>query len=76
MIIMLFKNIKWLFNGRPMIIYPGYYCGCCGKYCEEEHKVKNYYTKKDWFISREDWSKYDFVWFDTWGLCPKGCDDL
>lgn len=51
--------LKWLFN-KTYIEYPGYSCGCCGRWWNEKFKVPTYKADK---------------WWDTWGLCPskKGC---
>ena len=49
---------KWLGNGRPMIKYEGYTCGCCGRGWKIPFEIPEYESCGDWA--------------DTWGLCPKG----
>ena len=49
--------LKWLLSGRPYIEYPGYHCGCCGKWVDDPFSMPTYKSIGSW---------------DTWGLCPKG----
>lgn len=49
------KWIKWIKKGKPYKEYPGFHCGCCGKWTEEKFKIPEY--------------KSNGEWFDTWGLC-------
>lgn len=53
------QYLKWLFN-KTYVTYPGYNCGCCGRWWDKEFKVPTYKANKFW---------------NTWGLCPeeKGC---
>ena len=55
------RRIKWFFNGKPMIKYPGYNCGCCGSWNSEPFEIPEWYS--------------DGKWWDTWGLCQKCIDD-
>ena len=48
---------RWRKSGSPVFVYPGYNCGCCGKYIKEEIEVPTYESLGSW---------------DTWGLCPEG----
>jgi hypothetical protein len=54
-------KIKWILQGKPMIEYTGYNCGCCGKWVEEKFKVPTY----------QSWGE----WYDTWGLCKECCSE-
>lgn len=49
------KWLKWILKGKPMITYPGYNCGCCGKWIEEEFSIPEY--------------KSEGEYWDTIGLC-------
>lgn len=51
------KWIKWIIVGKPMIDYPGFNCGCCGKWVKKSFSVRKYRS-----VSR---------WWDTWGLCDQ-----
>lgn len=58
----LFRKIKWYFQGKPMLSYPGYRCGCCGKWINEPFEIPTY----------ESCGEY----WDGWGTCPgKGCQN-
>ena len=61
MIKKLIAKLKWIRQGRPMIKYPGFGCGCCGKYWAIPFEVPTYESSGKWW--------------DTWGVCPpgKGC---
>jgi hypothetical protein len=48
--------LNWVKNGKPMIKYPGFHCGCCGCWTEFEFEVPE--------CDSDDW-------WDTWGLCEK-----
>ena len=50
-------KLKWFLNGKPMIKYPGYTCGCCGAGVMKEFEVP------EWNSAGE--------WWDTWGLCEE-----
>lgn len=54
----LFRWLKWIFEGRPTIKYPGKNCGCCGTWIGEEFTIPAYQSNGGWW--------------DTWGLCEKG----
>ncbi len=56
-LVLLYKYISWLIRGKPMITYPGFNCGCCGKYTAKPFSIRDY--KSD-------------GWLDNWGLCDKG----
>lgn len=53
-----FRWLKWLWNGKPVITYPGHCCGCCGTWMWEEFTIPTY--------------KSGGEWWNTWGLCPEG----
>lgn len=53
-----FRSISWRHRGRPMIKYPGFTCGCCGRGWKIPFEIRDY----------ESCGKY----WDTWGLCPEG----
>jgi len=60
----LIKYIKWLREDKPMITYPGYHCGACGRWVDEEFSIPKY--------------KSMGKWDDTWGLCKqciKECEE-
>jgi hypothetical protein len=50
--------LKWLLH-KEYVEYPGYNCGCCGRWIDKPFKVRLY--------------KADPFW-DTWGLCPSTID--
>jgi len=53
---------RWRKSGSPVFVYPGFNCGCCGKYTKEEFEVPTYETLGP------NW--------DTWSLCldtPEAC---
>ena len=54
----LFSYIKWLLHSKPMIKYEGFNCGCCGRWWSISFELPQYQSGG--------------VWWDTWGLCPKG----
>ena len=51
---------RWAKEGNPVVVVPGYNCGCCGKWVNEEKETPT----------------YQFVdsWWNTWGLCPEGLE--
>jgi hypothetical protein len=49
--------LKWLWNGRPVIQYPGLHCGCCGEWVNRKFSIPTYKSTGEWW--------------DTWGLCPE-----
>jgi len=53
-----FMKRRWQKAGQPVVVFPGYHYGCCGKYTEGEYGVPT----------------YEFVtsYWDTWGVCKKG----
>ena len=53
---------KWKKQGKPMLHYSGFNCGCCGKRWDIPFSIPTY----------ESCGK----WWDTWGVCPigKGCN--
>lgn len=57
-----FQYLKWINMGKPMIFYPGFHCGCCGKWNAIPFGVPYYKSSEEWW--------------DTWGICPdKHCDE-
>lgn len=58
-----FRWLKWLRDGKPVLTYPGYRCGGCGAWVDEEYTVPTY--------------KSHGAWADYWDYCPKctGEDD-
>jgi hypothetical protein len=36
------KWIAWLWKGKPVVIYNGYNCGCCGRWIEEKFSIPTY----------------------------------
>jgi hypothetical protein len=54
------KWLLWLLKGKPAIHLKGYFCGCCGKWYDEDFDVP----------------EYEVNWFSNFGLCPdgKGCN--
>ena len=52
---MILAKLRWLLKGRPYLRYPGYHCGCCGKWVEKSFSVPVYKSQGEWG--------------DTWGLC-------
>lgn len=56
------RKIKWLLKDKPMIKYPGYNCGLCGRWIDEEFEVP-------------EWASYG-QWWDTWGICEGGCNEF
>lgn len=38
-----------------MLKYPGFHCGCCGKWVDEAFEIPEYQSADPWW--------------DTWGLC-------
>ena len=47
--------LVWLWQGKPMVNYDGFNCGCCGKWVWHQYSVPTY--------------KSDGSWWDTWDLC-------
>lgn len=60
----LFRKIKWYLRGKPMISYPGYHCGCCGRWINKSFEIPEYDS-----VGPDG---------DTWGLCPDntGCQKI
>jgi len=54
-----FRWIKWLIDKKPNITYPGYHCGCCGRWEEKEFSLPKYQSHGKW---SDTWA---------WGLCEK-----
>jgi hypothetical protein len=52
--------LLWMLRGRPYLRYDGYHCGCCGRWIDESFSIPEY--------------KSCGRWWDTWGVCPNGCD--
>jgi len=38
----IFSYVAWLFSGRKTIDYPGYHCGCCGKWVDKPFSIPEY----------------------------------
>jgi len=55
-----FKYLIWIIRGKPYFTYPGYHCGCCGKWVSHKYKVPEYISLGEWH--------------DTWGICDE-CGD-
>jgi len=57
-------KLKWRLNGKPMLKYEGFHCGCCGKWWDIPFEIPEY--------------KSCGSWWDGWGLCPegKGCLEI
>jgi hypothetical protein len=53
----LFRKLRWIYRGRPMIHYPGFMCGCCGKWNSEPFDLPEYQSCGEWW--------------DTIGVCRK-----
>jgi hypothetical protein len=49
-----FYYLRWIFRGKPTITYSGYNCGCCGKWYDEIHVHKNYYTKENIDLTKDE----------------------
>ena len=58
----IWSYLKWIRDGKPVVKYPGYNCGCCGRYWSIPFEIPLYQS-----IDK---------WWDTWSLCPggKGCN--
>jgi hypothetical protein len=56
-----FRWLKWLKDGKPRTDYPGFHCGLCGAWTEQEFSVPEYLSNGEWW--------------DTWKVCPEGCFD-
>jgi hypothetical protein len=56
-IITFFKWLNWHTSGKPYIEYPGFHCGCCGKWIKKKHKIRKYKSRGRWA--------------DTWDLCDE-----
>ena len=54
-IVALFIWLKWIIKGKPTVQYPGFHCGCCGKYTKKAFSIPEYQSKDGWW--------------NTWGLC-------
>jgi len=56
-----FLYLKWIISGKPMIVYSGFNCGCCGRWHNIKIEIPKYKSCGEWW--------------DTWGVCPnkKGC---
>lgn len=64
----MFLNLKWILNGKPYVVFPGYHCGCCGKWINKELRFKNYNSKENIKFKIGDIIPTEY-WFSTWGLC-------
>ena len=56
----MFAKLKWILSGKPMISYPGFHCGCCGKWNAIPFSLPKYLSMGEWI--------------DGWGVCPGNCD--
>lgn len=52
----LFKWLKWLWRGKPMVYHDGYNCGCCGKFVRSPFRLRDYESN---------------ALSDGWGLCNR-----
>lgn len=52
------RYLRWRFGGRSMVKYPGFKCGCCGRWWDIPFEIPEYESCGEWA--------------DTWGLCPRG----
>lgn len=52
---------RWIKKGKPMLKYSGFNCGLCGAWHSIPFEVPEY--------------KSAGQWWDTWGMCPNGCDE-
>jgi len=50
-------KLKWIKNGRPVIKYAGFHCGCCGRWWPIPFEIPEYDSAGKWW--------------DTWGICPE-----
>lgn len=50
------RYIRWIMDGKPMIQYSGFHCGCCGKWWAIPFEVAEYESGGEWW--------------DGWGVCP------
>jgi hypothetical protein len=57
---MMFNKLKWIFQGQPMITYPGFICEWCGKWNAIPFSIPKYKSRGEWF--------------DNWGVCPGKCN--
>jgi len=51
----LYRYLKWLIKGKPVVNYQGFNCGCCGEWIYENYSIPTYQSCGEWG--------------DTWGLC-------
>lgn len=53
--------ISWRIRGKPMVSYPGFNCGLCGKWWSIPFEVRDY--------------KNMGFQYESWGMCPdnQGC---
>ena len=54
--ILFFRKIRWILQGKQQVHYSGFNCGCCGKWWNISFKIPEYRSAGEWW--------------DTWGLCP------
>jgi len=54
---MMIQYLLWIVKGKPKVEYPGFNCGCCGKWVNEPFSLPSY----------QAWG-YNF---DCWGLCEE-----
>lgn len=47
----------WILKRKPVIIYPGFNCGLCGKWVKKEFSIPTY--------------KSINAWWDTWDMCDE-----
>lgn len=56
-----FRWLRWLWDGKPVVTYPGYHCGCCGAWTWEKFSILTYKSYGEWW--------------DMWGLCRDECEE-
>ena len=52
------QRYQWKRDGRPMVHYDGFQCGCCGRWHDIPFEIPQYESVGEWW--------------DTVGLCPEG----
>ena len=44
-----FRWMKWIFDGKPMVTYNGFNCGCCGKWITQKIEIPEYKSCGRWW---------------------------
>lgn len=68
------KYLLWVFHNKPVRVYPGYNCGLCGAWVEEEFKEDAYDLQYSWKYVTKLSEKEDWIWqMNGWGICKGKC---